>query len=56
MLLYPSVGLDYDETGLIQGHRVRFVTIDLARQSHEVIECLRQIPLRSAISGATAMA
>lgn len=47
MLLYPSIGLEVDETALIQGHRVRFVTIDLSRQSAEVVERLSVIPMRS---------
>ncbi len=44
ILLYPSVGIEIDETALIQDHRVRFVTIDLARPSAEVVEKLRDIP------------
>ena len=45
ILLYPSVGVDVDESALIQGHCVRFVTVDLARPSDEVIERLRTIPM-----------
>ena len=44
ILLYPSVGMQIDETALIQGHRVRFVTVDLDRPSSEVVEQLRAIP------------
>lgn len=44
MLLYPAVGVDIDETALIQGHRIRFVTIDLSRASMEIIEKLRLLP------------
>ena len=44
ILLYPSVGVDIDESALIQGHCVRFATVDLARPSDEVIERLRTIP------------
>ena len=29
MLLYPSVGEDMDESAIIQGHRIRFATVDL---------------------------
>ena len=47
ILLYPSVGLDIDETALIQGHCVRFVTVDLARPSDEVIKRLQAIPISS---------
>ncbi len=44
ILLYPSIGVDVDETALIQGHRVRFVTIDLAQPSAKVVEKLKAIP------------
>ncbi len=44
ILLYPSVGLDIDETALIQGHCMRFVTVDLTRSSVEVIKRLKEIP------------
>ena len=47
ILLYPSVGVDIDEAALIQAHRMRFVTIDLARPSAEVIERLGTIPFSS---------
>ncbi len=50
-LLYPSIGRDIDEAAIIQGHRVRLVTIDLTLPSSEIIERLRNLPLRSAISG-----
>ena len=36
LLLYPSVGTDYDEWALIQGHRIRFATVDLAVDSGEI--------------------
>ena len=49
ILLYPSVGLDIDETALIQGHRMRFVTVNLARSSVEVIKRLRAIPTSSSL-------
>ena len=50
MLLYPSIGLDVDETALIQGHRLRLVTVDLARPSQEVVSRLQNIPLSSRFS------
>jgi 5-methylcytosine-specific restriction enzyme subunit McrC len=50
ILLYPSIGVDVDETALIQGHRVRFVTIDLTQQSAKVVEKLRAIPILSSVS------
>ena len=49
ILLYPSVGVDIDEAALIQTHRVRFVTVDLAQASSEVINRLRAIPTTSAV-------
>lgn len=51
ILLYPSVGLHVDETVLIQGHRMRFVTVDLDRPSSEVVEQLRAIPTSSTLGG-----
>ena len=44
ILLYPSIGIDFDEEFIIQGHRFRFVTIDLKLPSSEFIQRLRQIP------------
>ncbi|KHA51919.1 5-methylcytosine-specific restriction endonuclease system specificity protein McrC [Sulfitobacter geojensis] len=49
ILLYPSIDVEIDETALIQNHRVRFVTIDLARPSAEVVEKLRAIPTLSSL-------
>ena len=33
LLLHPSVGEDIDESAVIQGHRMRFATVDLAADS-----------------------
>ena len=33
MLLHPSVGEEFDEAATIQGHRIRFATVDLAVDS-----------------------
>lgn len=49
MLLYPAIGLDVDETALIQGHTVRFATIDLAKPSSTIVEKLRSLPQVSAL-------
>ena len=49
-LLYPSIGKDIDEAAIIQGHRVRLVTIDLAQPSKDIVERLRNLPLRSGLS------
>ena len=45
MLLYPSIGFDVDETAEIQGHLVRFATIDLAATTTAFVARLRQLPL-----------
>ena len=45
MLLYPAVGFDVDEAAELQGHLVRFATIDLAAPTSTVVEKLRQLPL-----------
>lgn len=50
VLLYPSVGVDIDEAALIQSHRIRFVTVDLAQSSSVVVERLRAIPTTSAVA------
>lgn len=46
LLLHPSVGNDVDETVTIQGHRIRFATVDLAAPHFEIREQL----LKRAIS------
>lgn len=53
MLLYPAVGVDIDESVELQGHIVRFVTIDLAEPTNVVIEKLRRLPLQSTLYGST---
>lgn len=45
MLLYPAIGFDMDETAELQGHLVRFATIDLAAPTTTVVERLRRLPL-----------
>ena len=36
VLLYPSLGDDYDESAFIQGHRVSFATVNLAADSQTI--------------------
>ncbi len=43
VLLYPSVGEDYDEAATIQGHRIRFATVDLAAETKTIREQLLRI-------------
>jgi 5-methylcytosine-specific restriction enzyme subunit McrC len=52
MLLYPAIDLELDESALIQGHRMRFATIDLSQPAKDVIERLRMLPIRSSIARA----
>ena len=43
VLLYPSLGVDYDEAATIQGHRLRFATVDLAANSQTIRRQLLRI-------------
>ena len=52
MLLYPAIGVDVDETAALQGHMLRFATIDLAEPTANVVKKLRQLPVLSRISTA----
>jgi 5-methylcytosine-specific restriction enzyme subunit McrC len=36
LLLHPAINGDFDESVVIQGHRMRFATVDLAG-SHQLI-------------------
>ena len=36
VLLYPSLGVDYDESAIIQGHRISFATVNLAADSQTI--------------------
>ena len=36
LLLHPSVGEEVDESATIQGHRIRFATVDLAADSQSI--------------------
>jgi len=47
LLLYPSLGVDLDEAALVQGHRMRFATIDLSQPTLSVSESLRSLPFQS---------
>ena len=60
VLLYPAISFDIDEAAELQGHIVRFATIDLAAQTSAVVEQLRQLPLASrlgysSLAGSTPM-
>ena len=36
VLLYPSLGVEYDEAATIQGHEIRFATVNLAADSRTI--------------------
>ena len=44
ILLYPTVDHEVDETAVIQGHHIRFATVDLAQSSNDIEERLKSIP------------
>ena len=43
LLLHPSVGRDFDEAVTIQGHRIRFATVDLAAEPTYIRETLLRL-------------
>ena len=43
VLLYPSLGVDYNESAIIQGHRLSFATVDLAADSQTIRRQLLRI-------------
>ena len=48
LLLHPSAGESVDETAVIQGHRIRFATVDLAASTSEIRARLLQVCTRYA--------
>ena len=51
-LLHPAVGADVDETIRVQGHDIRFVTINLMLPSRELLDALRRLPFTRRQGGA----
>ena len=49
MLLYPTISSDVDEAAQLQGHFIRFATIDLAQPTNSIVQRLRQLPLSSRV-------
>ncbi len=45
LLLHPSVGEMIDETVVIQGHKIRFATVDLAASAKEIRQRLMELVL-----------
>ena len=43
VLLYPSLGVDYDESATVQGHRIRFTTVDLSAETQTIRRQLLRI-------------
>ena len=43
LLLHPAVGDSVDEAAIIQGHRIRFATVDLAASTSEIRNQLLQV-------------
>jgi 5-methylcytosine-specific restriction enzyme subunit McrC len=43
LLLHPAIGKHLDEAVTIQGHRIRFATVDLAESSEEIRSRLREV-------------
>lgn len=43
VLLYPSLGIDYNESASIQGHRIAFATVNLAADSQTIRDQLLRI-------------
>ena len=43
VLLYPALGTDYDESATIQGHRIRFATVDLTADTQTIRKQLLRI-------------
>lgn len=50
LLLYPTTEQAIDEAAAIQGHLIRFATIDLTTQTSEIIRCLRALPVISRLA------
>jgi 5-methylcytosine-specific restriction enzyme subunit McrC len=47
ILLHPAIDTDVDEMVTIQGHRFRFVTVNLAGSSDQILARLRTLPFKS---------
>ena len=43
VLLHPAIEIDFDETGVIQGHEFRFLTVDLAADSQIIRQQLLRV-------------
>ncbi len=48
---HPTIDKNFDETASIQGHEMRFVTLDLSQNPRSIRSALRDIALK--VAGAT---
>ena len=46
ILLYPAIGDHFDESVTIQGHEMRFITVDLSAEPEAIRRALREVLLR----------
>jgi len=47
ILLHPAIGKHFDEAATIQGHEMRFITVDLSEGHEAIRNALREIVLRT---------
>lgn len=47
ILLHPAVGKQFDESVSIQGHEIRFITVDLSESPAEIRHALSEIAIRA---------
>ena len=47
ILLYPAIGEKFDEALTVQGHELRFMTVDLSDTPEVIRSALREVVLRA---------
>ena len=50
VLLHPAVDCDFDESAVIQGHEIRFATVNLAADTRTIRQQLLRIPYTSPLA------
>ena len=53
VLLYPAIDCDVDESAMIQGHEIRFATVNLAADTQTIRQQLLRIPCTSSLAPTT---
>ena len=53
VLLHPAIDCDIDESAMIQGHEIRFATVDLAADTNTIRHQLKRIPYTSPLATTT---